>query len=121
MTTPTDNAITSSSETREQSESTLFIPSMYSEDETDSSGEVINSRYALQRCLAWSQDEAEDEFMVVDDPSLSFCSAQSTLIDKYTQMDEIPMTTARNIHWEDKVKSGENLEQMMKETINAIE
>jgi hypothetical protein len=73
MTKSTSLAAIAVSFPRKQMESTLYMPSMYDSDEEAAESrdediktarggdERLGSRYPLQRCLAWSQDEQEVE------------------------------------------------------------
>jgi hypothetical protein len=117
--------MTSSFPRKQQIESTLYMPSMYDSDEegADTRDEDINSgrvsRFALQRCLAWSQDEAEFEedrmeTGETEDNSLtSFCSIQPALVDSEAGKDQIATTTVRNIHWGNQITSDQKLECML--------
>jgi hypothetical protein len=75
MTKSTFESIVAARLERKQVESTLYMPSMYSRDEDDTTSDARDetspnsrqiaskrsSRYVLQRCLAWSQDDDQEE------------------------------------------------------------
>jgi hypothetical protein len=121
MSKPTDHTeMTSPSFPRKQEiESTLYMPSMYDSDEegADTRDEDINtsrvSRFALMRCLAWSQDEAEFEEDRMETGETEDNSLTS--FDSEVRKDQIAKTTVRNIniHWEHQITSDQKLECML--------
>lgn len=115
-----------------QQDTTLYMPSMYDSDDcsVDSRDEgemnvadkgtrdVRDSRYDLQRCLAWSQDDDDDfvqddshDFHQEDDDKgdreddrmllQSFCSFHSAIVDSQSCSDQI--ACVKSVHWDQKV------------------
>jgi hypothetical protein len=101
---------------------------MYDSDEecADSRDEVITSgrdnqsevgsRYALQRCLAWSQSEQEDEEDELMDLEgmkenllLSVCSVTSDRADAEASEENFAESGLRNVYWEGRVSSDRNV------------
>lgn len=117
---------------RKQMESTLYMPSMYDSDDDEEDevpesredgikkgrrGDVQQtrreSRYALQRCLAWSQDEPDDDNDRMDagmsDDSLSSSRTRQQEKQEGNEISNGHSVPRNVIHWEEKVGSDGNL------------
>jgi hypothetical protein len=76
----------------------------------------VGSRYELQRCLAWSQSEQEDEEDermdlegMKENLLLSFCSVTSDHADAEASEENFAESGLRNVHWEGRVSNDRNI------------
>eukprot|EP00539_Tryblionella_compressa_P007319 CAMPEP_0178754400 /NCGR_PEP_ID=MMETSP0744-20121128/12138_1 /TAXON_ID=913974 /ORGANISM="Nitzschia punctata, Strain CCMP561" /LENGTH=158 /DNA_ID=CAMNT_0020408307 /DNA_START=204 /DNA_END=683 /DNA_ORIENTATION=- len=148
MTKTTFDSIIASRLEHKQVESTLYMPSMYdTSDEDDARDErsptdrqkatCSSTRFALQRCLAWSVDDQEEERVQRDqeeaehddeermDPGTysegsinmvkSFGSVYSAVVDATSSMDLHSTTESRvrPVHWEEQVTVEKRLDSFL--------
>jgi hypothetical protein len=139
---------------QQQVESTLYMPSMYDSDDgqdetsdtrdermsSDRQNVLRMSKFSLQRCLAWSIDEQEEERVAVRDEQFavdernnalatiaegggvqSFGSFHSALVDSVNSRDIHIHNGVRPIHWEEQVTVDKKLDSFLSLTSSASE